>query len=148
DLFGTLTAALGPISRDDLEAINVSLIHNWKADYFSTLLVKVRRFVHGDAEHGYGLVHPRLRAYLRSRIKTKPYEAKLLAYCIQWAQHHSRYALGYYIYHLADLHRFTLLVQTCKDLLYLALKSYYLGSLAAEKDLLLAEQYAPKDAQL
>lgn len=100
DLFGTLTAALGPINRTDLETINPNLVDDWDVGYFDIVLSQVRRFVVGSAEQGYMLAHPRLRTYLSSCIKTKPYCEKLLAYCAQWKHHQSRYALAYYADHL------------------------------------------------
>jgi len=100
DLFGTLTAALGPLARTDLEAVNPSLVDDWEADYLSTVLSQVRRFVLGDAERGYALAHPRLRDYLRNKIRIEQYRVKLLAYCDRWQEHHSRYALVYYVRHL------------------------------------------------
>jgi hypothetical protein len=106
DLFGTLTAALGPIGRGDLEAINPSLVDDWAGDYFDDVLRQVRRFVVGDAQRGYALAHPRLRQYLRATIKIAAYDARLLDYCRGWEQHRSAYALRYLARHLVDHQRF------------------------------------------
>ena len=102
DLFGTLTVALGPIQRADLEVINPSLADAWTRDFFDDVLHRVRRWVVGDATHGYALVHPRLRQYMHGRIKTDPCQEKLLAYCADWQEHHSSYTLRYYAEHLAE----------------------------------------------
>ena len=105
DLFGTLTVALGPISRADLEAINASLVDDWAQDRFDEVLAGVQRFVMGDEIHGYALAHPRLRDYMRTRIRTGSYLDKLLAYCARWQEHGSRYALTHYAAHLIDAGR-------------------------------------------
>jgi hypothetical protein len=102
DLFGTLTAALGPITRVDLQAINFSLVHPVIRNFFDEVLERVRRIVVHDTRGGYTLLHPRLRAYLQQMIETRPYTEKLLLYCEQWRVHQSRYALTYYASHLAE----------------------------------------------
>lgn len=102
DLFGTLTAALGAINRQDLESINDSLIDDWAADKFDDVLKQVRRFVIGNEERGYTIAHPRLRQYMRSKIKTEAYNRKLLDLCASWHENHSLYALRYYAEHLRN----------------------------------------------
>jgi WD40 repeat protein len=101
DLFGTLTAAAGPLTRADLEALNPSLVDAWDAEYFTTVLQSVRRFVAGNAAAGYTLAHPRLRAHLAHKIRTATYAAQLQAYCARWAEHGSHYALRAYARSLA-----------------------------------------------
>ncbi len=118
DLFGTLTAALGRLGRDDLEALNPSLQDAWAGDQFDSVLTSVRRFVMGDDASGYALVHPRLQAYLRDprRIKAMPlYRDKLLAYCADWASHRSPYALSHAIDHFAQADDLTRLFATIGD---------------------------------
>lgn len=105
DLFGTLTVALGPMPRADLEAINPSLVDDWTADRFDEVLSQVRRFVTGDDRHGYAMAHPRLQEYMRAHIKTGAYRDRLLAHCARWQEHRSRYALSHYAAHLADAGR-------------------------------------------
>jgi tetratricopeptide (TPR) repeat protein len=105
DLFGTLTVALGPVPRADLEAINPSLVDDWSADRFDQVLGQVRRFVTGDDRHGYAMAHPRLQEYMRAHIKTAAYRDRLLAYCARWQEHRSRYALTHYAEHLAGAGR-------------------------------------------
>jgi tetratricopeptide (TPR) repeat protein len=102
DLFGTLTVALGPMPRADLEAINPSLVDDWAADRFDEVLGQVRRFVTGDEGHGYALAHPRLQEYMRAHIKTGAYRDNVLDYCARWQEHRSRYALSHYAAHLAE----------------------------------------------
>ena len=102
DLLGTLTVTLGPINRKDMERINPCLEDEWKADFFDEVLYEVRRFVLGNEEQGYALVHPRLRKYMRSKIKTGKYSEKLLDFCANWQEHHSPYALAYYAQHLVE----------------------------------------------
>jgi hypothetical protein len=102
DLFGTLTAAHGPIGRADLEALNPSLVDDWAGDRFDDVLRQVRRFVVDDGRAGYALAHPRLREYLRTTIKIAPYASRLLDYCRDWAAHRSRYALTYLARHLLE----------------------------------------------
>jgi len=105
DLFGTLTVALGPICRADLEAINPSLVDEWAEDYFEDVLNQVRRCVVGDAIHGYSLAHPRLQQYMRTRIKAGSYQEEVLSYCANWQKHRSPYALAHYAQHLAEAER-------------------------------------------
>ena len=102
DLLGTLTVTLGPIGRIDMEKINPSLEDDWEADFFNEVLNEVRRFVFGNEEQGYALVHPRLRQYMHSKIKTGKYSEKLLKFCDEWQEHKSRYALTYYAQHLVE----------------------------------------------
>ncbi len=102
DLFGTLAAAQGPIFRADLEAINSSLVDDWEVDFFDEVIVGVRRFVSTDEQSGYTLAHPRLQRYLRWRLKVDRYEDKLLAYCTDWPEHRSPYALANFARHLAE----------------------------------------------
>lgn len=102
DLFGTLTVALGWITRTDLEAVNPSLVDAWAADFFDEVIRKVRRFVAHDESQGYAIAHPRLRQHMRTRIKTDAYREKLLAYCADWQKHYSAYALNYYARYLAE----------------------------------------------
>jgi hypothetical protein len=99
DLFGTLAAALGPVPRADLEHLNPSLVDAWAADRFDDVLRTVRRLV-VEHEHGYSLVHPRLREYVRGKIKVEPYEKQLLELCRHWRDHASAYALSYGAYTL------------------------------------------------
>jgi tetratricopeptide (TPR) repeat protein len=102
DLFGTLTVALGPIFRADLEAINPSLIDDWSEDRFDEVLKNVRRFIAGNDKQGYALAHPRLTNYMRTRIKTRSYTDKVLGYCAKWQQHRSPYVLRHYVEHLKE----------------------------------------------
>ncbi|MFV9507427.1 MAG: hypothetical protein AB4911_22980 [Oscillochloridaceae bacterium umkhey_bin13] len=150
DLFATLTVTLGPISRTDLECINPTLVDDWSNDYFADVLRQVRRFVIGDEQRGYSLVHPRLAQYLRlnAKIKVEPCMDRLLDYCARWSEHHSRYALMYYTQHLEEAQRYADIVSLCKDLRYLSHKTHYLTALDTEQDLNLAMQYANDDVQL
>ena len=102
DLLGTLTVTLGPIAREDMEKINPSLEDDWEDDFFDEVINEVRRFVLGDREQGYALVHPRLRQYMRRKIKIADYTEKLLNFCANWEEHHSPYALRYYAEHLIE----------------------------------------------
>ena len=102
DLFGTLTVALGPIGRAELEAINHSLVDDWAEDFFDDVLSQVQRWVVGDEARGYALAHPRLRQYMRPHIRIGPYLDTLLAYCAHWQEHRSPYAFAHYAEHLAQ----------------------------------------------
>jgi len=105
DLFGTLAAALGPIARGDLEAINASLRDDWAGDFFEQVLSRVRRLVRRDGAGRYGLAHPRLRQYVADprRIgKINDYRGRVLEYCRRWPEHRSPYALTCLGTHLAD----------------------------------------------
>jgi hypothetical protein len=102
DLAGTLTAALGPVGRADLEAINPSLVSEIEQDFVETLVQAVRRIVVRDPHGAYTLLHPRLRHYLRRKLKTGRYAQELLKHCAQWSTHRSRYALTHYAAHLAE----------------------------------------------
>ncbi|HRF03614.1 toll/interleukin-1 receptor domain-containing protein [Accumulibacter sp.] len=108
DLFGTLAAALGPIGRGDLEAINTSLRDDWAGDFFEQVLARVRRLVRQDESGRYGLAHPRLRHYVADprRIgKIDDYRSRLRDYCLRWPEHRSPYALSFLATHLADAGR-------------------------------------------
>lgn len=101
DLFGTLTVALGKISRRELEAINKdTLVDDWAVNFFDDVVKQVRRFVMGNEEQGYAIAHPRLRQHMRTRIRIDVYNRKILSFCDFWQEHHSLYALRYYAEHL------------------------------------------------
>ncbi|MBO1055783.1 MAG: hypothetical protein HEQ27_04295 [Dolichospermum sp. JUN01] len=100
DLLSILTVTLGSIGRRDMEIIAPSLKDDWAADFFDDVLNEVRRFVFGNEDQGYALVHPRLREYMRSKIVD--YSNKLLDFCTKWQEHHSPYALAHYAQHLVD----------------------------------------------
>ena len=102
DLAGTLASALGPIGRIDLETINPSLVSDIEQDFVDTVVQAVRRIVVRDPHGDYTLLHPRLRHYLRRKIKIDRYVQGLLKHGSQWHTHQSRYALTYYAAHLAD----------------------------------------------
>jgi hypothetical protein len=102
DLAGTLAAALGPIGRADLEAINPSLVSDIEQDFVDTVVQAVRRIVVRDPHGDYTLLHPRLRHYLRRKIKIDRYVQRLLKHSSQWRKHKSRYVLTYYAEHLAE----------------------------------------------
>ena len=108
DLFGTLAAALGPIGRNDLEAINASLRDDWAGDFFEEVLARVRRLVRQDGSGRYALAHPRLRHYVADprRIgRIDDYRSRLRDYCLRWPEHRSPYALSFLATHLADAGR-------------------------------------------
>jgi hypothetical protein len=101
DLFGTLTVALGKISRRELEAINKdTLVDDWAVNFFDDVVKQVRRFVMGNEEQGYAIAHLRLRQHMRTRIRIDVYNRKILSFCDFWQEHHSLYALRYYAEHL------------------------------------------------
>jgi hypothetical protein len=111
DLLGTVTAALGPIRREDIEAINPTLQDDWTNDLFTTVLGGMRRAIVGNDSIGYAMAHPRLREYMLKAIKIQTYQQKLLTYCDGWQQRNSKYAMAWYAQHLkasgrlADLYR-------------------------------------------
>jgi hypothetical protein len=108
DLFGTLAAAVGPVARADLEAINASLRDDWAGDFFDQVLARVRRVVRQDGDGRYSLAHPRLRRYVADpkRIgKINDYRQRLLDYCARWRDHFSPYALAGYGAHLCEAGR-------------------------------------------
>jgi hypothetical protein len=115
DLLGTLTVALGPIGKTDLEALNPSLVDDWIDDLFVDVLGRLRRMVTGNEAQGYTLAHPRLRDYMTKRIKLEVYHKTLLDYCAKWQQHKSAYALGYYVRHLQEVRDSKTLVETVLD---------------------------------
>jgi hypothetical protein len=104
DLLGYLLVSRGPLNRDELTGISGD--DDLDGFSFESALEPVRRFVIGDAEAGYALSHPRFQAYLGdTRVKEtdrKPYREQLLAFCADWRTNQSRYALTYYIRHLAE----------------------------------------------
>jgi hypothetical protein len=99
DLLGTLAAALGPIRRDDLVAINPSLKPSWTFDPIQKALANIRRTVAGNDTTGYSFAHPRFRDYLHRYPEVATYETKLVAYCERWREHKGRYALRYGVQH-------------------------------------------------
>ncbi|MBK6873950.1 MAG: toll/interleukin-1 receptor domain-containing protein [Kineosporiaceae bacterium] len=108
DLFGTLAAAVRPMSRAELEAVNPSLLDDWSGDFFDQVLERVRRMVRRHEDGRYSLVHPRLRRYIADprRIgKISDYRGRLLAYCEGWPQHRSPYALTALGAHLLEAGR-------------------------------------------
>lgn len=115
DLFGTLAVAIGPIGRDDLEAVNPRLIHDWAADLFDQVIERARRFIAGDPVSGYRLTHPRLRSVLQARIRVPEYRDKLVAFCSRWAETPSPYALRYFPAHLQELDRKAELIELGKN---------------------------------
>jgi WD40 repeat protein len=147
DLFGTLTAALGPLSRKDLENVNPSLEDEWSTDYFAEVLGQVQRFVI-TTDRGYALAHPRLQEYLLSKIRVDTYREQLIAYCSDWARHGSPYALSYYTQHLALSNASKQLVATVIDLRYIVAKAFLLNSFAVENDIKLALRLTPEDLTL
>lgn len=103
DLFGCLTAALGPLGKADLQSMNPSLRDRGiRKGYLERTLAKVRRHIVGDDSQGYGLAHPQLRAYLADRLHLESYTANLLAYCADWQNNQSPYALAHYARHLCQ----------------------------------------------
>ncbi|NMG08926.1 hypothetical protein DP117_19330 [Brasilonema sp. UFV-L1] len=119
DLFGTLTVALGAISRADLETINSSLVSKKKKNFFHKILDQVRRWIVGNEVKGYALVHPRLRDYICTEIYTdellEGYREKLLTFCASWQEHRSLYALRYYAEHLRDAKRWDELYELARN---------------------------------
>ncbi len=105
DLIGTLIVAQGSISRIDLEVINPRLAASDKLyRIFPQVIQQVRRFVIGEDDVGYKLMHPRLSKHMResSDIDVDTYIERVLAYCKRWPEHESAYALAYYPQHLVD----------------------------------------------
>jgi NACHT domain len=105
DLLGYLLVSRGRLTRDELTGVSTEdKLDGFTVD--SALEPPVQRFVVGDAEYGYALCHPRFQAYLgERRIKEpdqKPYRDRLVAWCARWRTNRSRYALTYYIRHLAE----------------------------------------------
>lgn len=130
DLFGTLTAAYGRLSRTDLEAINQSLVDEWAGDYFNAVLAGVRRFVVGDEKTGYALIHPRLQTYLQDpgRIRAIPvYAAKLLDYCLNWQENRSPYALRFAVIHCIQAEDYASLFTIISDPAFRETQSEVLG---------------------
>jgi hypothetical protein len=115
DLLGTLTAALGPVKRADLEAICPSLVDDWIQDFFRDVLGRMRRAVSGSDSSGYVLAHPRLKDHLQKAIKGHVYAERLLKYCERWRQTGSPYALAYFARHLAASGRASDLYTTALD---------------------------------
>jgi WD40 repeat protein len=105
ELFGTLAAALGPLSRTDLEAVCPSLADEWAGDFFDEVLTKVRRLVIGNDDRGYALAHPRLRRYIADPKhigNIDNYRDRLRAFCAGWQDHGSAYTFAHYPTHLAE----------------------------------------------
>jgi hypothetical protein len=104
DLLGYLLVSRGLLNRDELTGISGD--DDLDGFSFESALKPVRRFIVGDKEAGYALSHPRFQAYLGdTQVKEpdqKPYRKRLLAFCADWKTNKSRYALTYYIRHLAE----------------------------------------------
>jgi hypothetical protein len=104
-LLGYLTASLGPIPRADLVAIDPKdALRTLPAD---KAIMAVRRLIIGDRQRGYTFCHEILREYLTARYgdEIQPYRERLLSYCSGWMEHHSAYALRYYVRYLAAENR-------------------------------------------
>jgi hypothetical protein len=107
DLLGYLLVSKGPLARADLTGISdADDLDGWT---FETALEPVRRFVIGDAGTGYSLCHHRFQTYLgTTRLQEQdqhPYRERLLRWADDWRTHRGRYALTYYVSHLADAAR-------------------------------------------
>ena len=101
DTLGLMTVALGPLRQEEIEELLPDIRDLWSRSYFERVVVRpIRRFLVGDDEHGYALIHPRLRDYMRKHIRTEQYEARLIEYCRDWSEHGSRYALRHLPEHL------------------------------------------------
>jgi hypothetical protein len=107
DLLGTLTVALGPVSRLDLVTLHPALKGTGLVQPFPKVVERVKRFVVGNDDSGYALMHQRLRDYMRHHpdLNVENYHHQLLDYCAHWRDHRSRYALRYYAAHLDALAR-------------------------------------------
>jgi Trypsin-like peptidase domain/AAA ATPase domain len=107
DLLGYLLVSKGPLARAELTGISdADDLDGWT---FETALEPVRRFVIGDAVSGYSLCHHRFQTYLSTtRLQEQdqqPYRERLLRWADDWRTHRGRYALTYYVSHLADAAR-------------------------------------------
>ena len=97
ELFQILAVALGPVPRNDLEAMIPALRDPFNG--FDSVLPLLRRAVAGSDQAGYALAHPRLRDYMQ-KYNLAPYRQKLLDYCLEWRTTQSSYAANFLITHL------------------------------------------------
>jgi WD40 repeat protein len=109
-LFAALTAAFGPLTREDLAGVVPDAVNDPKGevtDWFDRkVLPRIRRFVTGNDAAGYSLAHPRLRQHLSTKLTPALREnarKALLDHCRHWADRDSLYAITYYPSHLADV---------------------------------------------
>jgi hypothetical protein len=107
-ILGYLLVERGRLTRDDLVGLGPSEVLDW--DSVDDALKLVRRFVVGDAEHGYALSHWRFQDYLGRKKLPKasqaPYRDRLIKWCAAWQENKSIHALrflpGYLLAVLAD----------------------------------------------
>jgi hypothetical protein len=106
DLLGYLLVALGPIPESEL--VDISEEDALDGLSFEHDVEPVRRFLAGN-ERGLALSHPRFHDYLLQPKKPKlspgeqrRYRDRLIAYCADWPETRSAYALRHYLSHLAE----------------------------------------------
>jgi hypothetical protein len=115
DLLGTLAAAVAPIPREDLVAVNPGLKGTWTKDPFQIALGNVRRTVAGSDAAGYWLAHPRFRDYMQRFNEVQLYREKLLEYCRNWANNRGGYSLMSAIQHFVAAKQDALVFSTILD---------------------------------
>lgn len=100
-LLGYLVAAVGPITRDELMAIDPN--DALSGFTFDGALRRIGRFAVGDPERtGVALAHWRLQDFAARRLRgdLDAFLEALLAWCERWPEHHARYALAHLAGHL------------------------------------------------
>src|SRR5207247_3553966 len=117
DFIGTLAAALGPMRQEELQVVNPSLVAGLAGDAFEQeVLPAVRRFVFGDQERGYMFAPAPFRDHVRQRMARtlRTYQERLIAFCSNWRQNGSAYALEHYAAHLAECSQ----IEQCREALF------------------------------
>ena len=146
DLFQTLAAALGPVSRRDLETMQPALKDPFNG--FDVVLPLLRHAVAGNDQSGYALAHPRLRSYME-KYNLAPYRTKLLEHCSQWRDNQCPYALGYLVPHLQEAGRITEIYTAVLDRDFQEKQHILLGNIQTTlSDLKLAIELAAREDDL
>lgn len=107
DLMGTLAVAKGPLRATDLP--DISTDDGLTRANIDDILEPARRYLTGDASHGYQLGHSRIFAFVRDRLVEgiPGYSRSLLDWCRSfaeagWPPSTPPYVLSHYVDHLAD----------------------------------------------
>ena len=100
-LLGYLVVAAGPITRDELAAIDPKdALSGFTVD---GALLRIGRFVVGDPDrNGVALAHWRLQSFAERRLggESDAFLEALLGWCERWPEHHARYSLVHLAGHL------------------------------------------------
>jgi len=109
DVLGFLLLAQGPLRSEELGELVETDGESWTESGVEDAIEIVRRFLVGDEDDGWSLCHWRFQDYLmRKRFRKKaraPYLERLVAWCGEWDEHESPYAIRHAPEHLLEAGR-------------------------------------------